>query len=92
MSDRTIGMLMADGRRVCDTLELAIGKGAIPCVHYKVRVTYSPRFKTMLPLVADVQPLYKWCAWIVVALVAGIIVRVAVRLYYVKKICKITKN
>ena len=54
MADRTLGMLLVHGRKVCDTLELAIGKGAIPCGRYEVRVTYSPRFKTMLPLVMDV--------------------------------------
>ena len=54
MTDRTLGVLLSEGRRVCETLELAEGKGAIPCGHYKVKMTYSPRFKMMLPLVADV--------------------------------------
>jgi len=58
---RTIGELFIDGVRLCYTLEDAIREGpkvpgqtAIPAGRYEVRVTYSPRFKTVLPLLVDV--------------------------------------
>lgn len=60
----TIGKLYIDGKYYCDTLEDTVrdlpkekkiyGKTAIPAGTYKVRVTYSPRFKRPLPLLLDV--------------------------------------
>ena len=60
----TIGRLYIDGERFCDTLEDRVrdlnkeakvkGQTAIPTGRYKVFLTYSPRFKRILPLLCDV--------------------------------------
>ena len=46
------GRLVIDGRWFCDTLE-RVGY-QIPALCYHVRVTMSPKFKRLLPLVANV--------------------------------------
>ena len=60
-SIRTIGELSVDGTWLCYTLEDAIREGpkvpgetAIPAGRYQIRVTYSQRFKAVLPLLVDV--------------------------------------
>lgn len=56
----TIGKLYIDGEYFCDTLEDTIrkekiaGQTAIPAGTYKVKKTYSPRFKTILPEILNV--------------------------------------
>ena len=56
----TIGKMYLNGEYFCDTLEDAIrpvkipNETAIPAGIYKVKVTYSPRFKRNLPLLVDV--------------------------------------
>lgn len=56
----TIGKLYIDGQYFCDTLEDTIrkekiaGKTAIPAGKYKVKKTYSPRFKKQLPEILNV--------------------------------------
>ena len=49
------GRLVIDGRFFCDTLE-RVGY-QIPAICYPVRVTHSPRFKRLLPLVCNVPRL-----------------------------------
>ena len=62
----TIGRMFIDGQYVCDTLEDPVrilneyedkvyGKTAIPEGVYQVKLTYSPRFKTILPEILNVQ-------------------------------------
>lgn len=59
---RTFGELLVEGRFQCYTLEDPIralgmkiaGQTAIPAGDYPVEVTYSPRFKTRLPILLDV--------------------------------------
>lgn len=58
----TIGKLYIDGRYFCDTLEDVVrptgvkvyGQTAIPAGQYDCELTYSPRFKRILPLLKDV--------------------------------------
>lgn len=58
----TVGRLFVDGIYECDTLEDTVrpdgvkiaGQTAIPAGTYKVTITYSPRFKKMLPLLHNV--------------------------------------
>ena len=60
----TIGRLYIDGERFCDTLEDRVrdlskeakvkGRTAIPTGRYRLVLTYSPRFKRILPLLVDV--------------------------------------
>ena len=60
----TIGRLYIDGERFCDTLEDRMrdlskeakvkGRTAIPTGRYRLVLTYSPRFKRILPLLVDV--------------------------------------
>lgn len=60
----TIGRLYINGKYTCDTLEDKVrdlkrepkvqGKTAIPEGKYLVRLTYSNRFKKVLPLLVDV--------------------------------------
>lgn len=56
----TLGRISVDGVHFCYTVEDAVrdtkiaGKTAIPFGNYKIVVTPSPRFKTMLPLLLDV--------------------------------------
>jgi len=56
----TIGELYIDGEWECYTLEDTVrnekiyGETAIPKGSYKVKITYSPRFKTRLPILLDV--------------------------------------
>lgn len=60
----TIGRLYLNGKYTCDTLEDKVrdlkrepkvqGKTAIPEGKYLVRLTYSNRFKKVLPLLVDV--------------------------------------
>lgn len=59
---RTIGRLFVDGERLCYTLEDQVrkdgakiyGETAIPEGRYQIVMTYSPRFKMVLPLLMDV--------------------------------------
>lgn len=59
-TEYTIGKLYIDGAYFCDTLEDTVrkekiaGKTAIPAGTYKVKKTYSPRFKTKLPEILNV--------------------------------------
>ena len=61
-AEYTIGHLYIDGAYFCDTLEDTVrpagqkiaGKTAIPAGTYKVKKTYSPRFKTTLPEILNV--------------------------------------
>lgn len=64
--DYTIGDLYIDGKWLCNTLEDPVrilneyedkvyGKTAIPQGVYQVKLTYSPRFKKILPEVLNVQ-------------------------------------
>jgi hypothetical protein len=56
----TIGELYVDGEFVCYTLEDAVrdhkipGETAIPAGRYQVILTWSPRFRRILPLLMDV--------------------------------------
>ena len=60
----TIGRLYIDGEYFCDTLEDRVrdlskeakvkGQTAIPAGRYQIVLTYSPRFKRILPLLLDV--------------------------------------
>lgn len=60
----TIGRLFIDGERFCDTLEDKVrdlskepkvkGHTAIPAGRYRLFLTYSPRFKRILPLLDSV--------------------------------------
>lgn len=58
----TIGRLFVDGVYECDTLEDTVradgvkiaGQTAIPTGKYPVRITYSQRFKKMLPMLDNV--------------------------------------
>ena len=60
----TIGMLYIDGEKFCDTLEDRVrdlskepkikGQTAIPAGRYRIYLTYSPRFKRILPLLDNV--------------------------------------
>jgi hypothetical protein len=56
----TIGELYVDGEFVCYTLEDAVrdqkipGETAIPAGRYQVILTWSPRFRRILPLLVDV--------------------------------------
>lgn len=58
----TIGKLYIDGHYFCDTLEDKVrpngekiyGKTAIPAGTYKVKMTWSPRFKRYLPEILNV--------------------------------------
>jgi len=56
----TFGKLFVDGSYECETLEDAVrekkvsGETAIPAGTYYLEITYSPRFKKDLPLLADV--------------------------------------
>lgn len=62
----TIGVLSVDGEPFCDTLEDPVrprgvkiaGQTAVPAGAYEVVLTYSPRFKRVLPLLLDV-PAYE---------------------------------
>lgn len=59
---RTIGRLSIDGEKFCYTLEDKVrqvgvkvpGETAIPEGRYQITMTWSPRFKMVLPLVNDV--------------------------------------
>lgn len=61
-SEYTIGKLYIDGNYYCDTLEDVVrptgvkisGKTAIPAGKYKVKVTWSPRFRRYLPEILNV--------------------------------------
>lgn len=60
----TIGRLFIDEKYFCDTLEDKVrdlskeakvkGRTAIPAGRYQIVLTYSPRFKRILPLLLDV--------------------------------------
>lgn len=62
-SDVTIGKLEVDGVFECWTLEDTVrpdgvkiyGETAIPDGKYSVDITYSPRFKVMMPLLINVK-------------------------------------
>ncbi|MCQ2319448.1 MAG: DUF5675 family protein [Bacteroidales bacterium] len=50
--DYTIGRLFIDGKVFCDTLEPSVASGIIiPKGEYTIKVTYSPKFRRMLPLI-----------------------------------------
>lgn len=59
---QTVGHLYIDGEKFCYTLEDRVrpagqkvyGQTAIPAGRYAVDMTWSPRFKTVLPIVKDV--------------------------------------
>ena len=61
-SEYTIGKLYIDNQYFCDTLEDVVrkdgekvyGKTAIPSGMYRVKKTYSPRFKKVLPEILEV--------------------------------------
>ena len=60
-TEYTIGKLYIDGNYFCDTLEDTVrigdkvyGKTAIPAGTYKVKKTFSPRFKKVLPEILNV--------------------------------------
>lgn len=61
-SSATIGELWANNTHLCDTLEDRVrpegekiyGKTAIPEGTYEVKLTYSPRFKKILPEILNV--------------------------------------
>lgn len=60
-TEYTIGKLYIDGAYFCDTLEDVVrtgekiaGKTAIPAGTYKVKMTWSPRFKRYLPEILNV--------------------------------------
>lgn len=52
----TRGFLYLNGKEYAPTIEPAPAwkRGAIPAGRYKVRVTYSPRFRKMLPILENV--------------------------------------
>lgn len=60
--DYTIGKLFIGNKYFCDTLEDTVrtdgmkvyGKTAIPAGTYKVKLTESPRFRCLMPLICDV--------------------------------------
>ena len=60
--DYTIGRLFINREYFCDTLEDTVradgmkvyGKTAIPAGTYKVKLTESPRFRCLMPLICDV--------------------------------------
>ena len=59
--ERTHGELYIEGRKFCDTLEDTVrtgekvyGKTAIPAGRYELRLTYSQRFKRVMPQIMDV--------------------------------------
>lgn len=60
--DYTIGKLFINGEYFCDTLEDTVrpegekiyGKTAIPYGTYDILLTYSPRFKQVLPLLTNI--------------------------------------
>jgi len=60
VGNATLGQLVIDGKFFCHTLEDVVrpvkipGQTAIPAGMYDVDITYSPHFKTDLPLVKDV--------------------------------------
>lgn len=69
LKDRTIGELSIDGKKFCDTIEdterfswikgklfgtKIFGKTAIPTGTYEVVLSYSARFKKVLPLLVNV--------------------------------------
>lgn len=70
-NDYTIGKMYIDGEYYCDTLEdkdrglkqtdsdiskkKVYGKTAIPTGTYNVELTYSPKFKRILPLIDNVR-------------------------------------
>lgn len=69
LKDRTIGELSIDGKKFCDTIEdverlfftagkllgvKIFGKTAIPTGRYEVVMTYSNRFKKVMPLLLNV--------------------------------------
>ncbi len=55
-SERTVGNLYVDDKPFCSTIEPPLRgnathpKGAIPKGWYKISVTYSPKFKRVMPL------------------------------------------
>lgn len=60
-TEYTIGKLYIDGAYFCDTMEDTVrtgekiaGKTAIPAGTYKVKMTWSPRFKRYLPEILNV--------------------------------------
>lgn len=61
-SSATIGELLINDKHLCDTLEDRVrpegekvyGKTAIPEGTYEVKLTYSPRFKKILPEILNV--------------------------------------
>lgn len=60
-TEYTIGKLYIDGAYFCDTIEDTVrtgekiaGKTAIPAGTYKVKMTWSPRFKRYLPEILNV--------------------------------------
>lgn len=61
-SSATIGELLVNDKHLCDTLEDRVrpegekvyGKTAIPEGTYEVKLTYSPRFKKILPEILNV--------------------------------------
>lgn len=61
-SEYTIGKLYIDNQYFCDTLEDVVrkdgekvyGKTAIPSGMYRVKKTFSPRFKKVLPEILEV--------------------------------------
>lgn len=61
-SSATIGELLINDKHLCDTLEDRVrpegekvyGKTAIPKGKYEVELTYSPRFKKILPEILNV--------------------------------------
>lgn len=61
-SSATIGELTVDNTYICDTLEDEVrpngekvyGETAIPAGTYNVRLSYSPRFKKILPEILNV--------------------------------------
>ena len=62
-AEYTIGKLYIDGAYFCDTLEDTVrtkgekvyGRTAIPSGMYRVKKTYSPRFKKVLPEILEVE-------------------------------------
>lgn len=66
LPDRTIGDLYIDGNLFCQTMEDQVrpagekvpGKTAIPAGRYEVRLTYSARFRKVLPQLMRV-PLFE---------------------------------
>ena len=60
LPEYTIGKLYIEDQYLCDTVEDAVrtikvyGETAIPFGSYRVRVSMSPKFKRLLPLLEDV--------------------------------------